>query len=237
MSKFLGKLEATLTDQETREGWWEQLRDEIRSHARSMCCTHIIGYSESCSLYGDVCVLSAEGTGAKVKHLPFPALSGPGGGWRGGYDSDASREDDKENERSQMSGSRDKVVRRRTRTGMQIRTRKSTPLDIRRPYKLEMWMKMMKRAMLMMRAGGNRPEQPSRVAYIKGQGKKPPRTCNLVHVPYKRNRAPFGFMRLVPCLQCKRKWVPELMLSTSGAHSRTGDQRWRGSYFAGSEDL
>ena len=51
--------------------------------------------------------------------------------------------------------------------------------------------------------GGNRPEQPSRVAYIKGQGKKPPRTCNLVHVPYRRNRAPFGFMRLVPCLQCR----------------------------------
>ena len=154
MSNFSVKLEATLTDQETREGWWEQLRDEIRSHARSMCCTHIIGYSESCSLYGDVCVLSAEGTRREGQAPAFPCTERT---WRrvaGGYDSDASREDDKENERSQMSGSkRDKVVRRRTRTGMQIRTRKSTPLDIRRPYKVEMWMKMMKRAMLMMRVG------------------------------------------------------------------------------------
>ena len=73
--KFLGKLEATLTDQETREGWWEDLRDEIKGHARTLCCTHIVGYRERCSLVGDVCVLSSEGTAAVVKSLQHPALS------------------------------------------------------------------------------------------------------------------------------------------------------------------
>lgn len=41
--KFLGKLASKLSDQETRDGWWSELRDEIRSHARTLCCCHVIG--------------------------------------------------------------------------------------------------------------------------------------------------------------------------------------------------
>jgi len=40
--KYLGKLKSNLSDQETRDGWWSELRDEIRSHARTLCCTHVI---------------------------------------------------------------------------------------------------------------------------------------------------------------------------------------------------
>ena len=43
--KFLGKLEATISDQETREGWWDELREEIKNHAKVLCCRYIIGYS------------------------------------------------------------------------------------------------------------------------------------------------------------------------------------------------
>ena len=70
--KFLGKLEATLSDQETREGWWEELRDEIKNHARTVCCTHVVGYTETCIIFGDVCLLSAVGTAAVVKYLGYP---------------------------------------------------------------------------------------------------------------------------------------------------------------------
>lgn len=45
--KYLGKLASKLSDQETRDGWWSELRDEIRSHARTLCCCHVIGYMES----------------------------------------------------------------------------------------------------------------------------------------------------------------------------------------------
>ena len=72
--KFLGKLEATISDQETREGWWEELRDEIKKHAKTMCCSHIVGYSESCTIYGDMCILSAVGTGATIKKLSHPNI-------------------------------------------------------------------------------------------------------------------------------------------------------------------
>jgi len=70
--KYLGKLEATLSDQETREGWWDELRDEIKKHARVLCCSHVVGYSESCVVIGDVCVLSAIGTAAVIKRLAHP---------------------------------------------------------------------------------------------------------------------------------------------------------------------
>ena len=70
--KFLGKLEASVSDQETREGWWSELRDEIKSHAKVLCCKHIIGYSETCTIFGDVCILTAMGTAAVLKRLAHP---------------------------------------------------------------------------------------------------------------------------------------------------------------------
>ena len=32
---------------ETRDAWWAELREEVRSHAKSLTCTHILGYSET----------------------------------------------------------------------------------------------------------------------------------------------------------------------------------------------
>jgi hypothetical protein len=71
--KYLGKLEATRSDQETREGWWEELREEIKSHAKVLCCSHVVGYSETCTLSGDVCVLTAIGTAAVVRRASHPS--------------------------------------------------------------------------------------------------------------------------------------------------------------------
>ena len=68
--KYLGKLATKLSDQETRDGWWSELRDEIRSHARTLCCWHVVGYSESSTIYDDVCILSVTGTAATVRGLP-----------------------------------------------------------------------------------------------------------------------------------------------------------------------
>ncbi|CAM9883241.1 unnamed protein product, partial [Ectocarpus sp. 8 AP-2014] len=65
--KYLGKLASKLSDQETRDGWWAELREEIRSHAMLLCCTHVIGYSETTSIHDDVVLLSATGTAALVR--------------------------------------------------------------------------------------------------------------------------------------------------------------------------
>ena len=46
----------------------------MKGHAKTLCCTHIIGYAESCTIYGEVCVLSAIGTAAVVKATVHPAV-------------------------------------------------------------------------------------------------------------------------------------------------------------------
>ncbi|TDH71838.1 hypothetical protein CCR75_007265 [Bremia lactucae] len=66
--KYLGKLATKLADQETRDSWWLELREEIRAHAQSLQCPFVIGYSESCTIYDDVCVISASGTAAVMKN-------------------------------------------------------------------------------------------------------------------------------------------------------------------------
>ena len=43
---------------------------------------------------------------------------------------------------------------------------------------------------------------------------RPARPCSYCHVPYHHKFAPFGNMKLVPCLLCGKKWVPEVILAT-----------------------
>ena len=70
--KFLGRLAAKIADQETRDEWWTELREEVRSHARALHCNYVVGYREMCVVYDDVCVLSATGTAAVLRE-PKPA--------------------------------------------------------------------------------------------------------------------------------------------------------------------
>uniref|UniRef100_A0A1B0GF18 C2 domain-containing protein n=1 Tax=Glossina morsitans morsitans TaxID=37546 RepID=A0A1B0GF18_GLOMM len=51
---------------EVRDSWWTEIRMEIRSHARSLGCNVVLGYSESTAISDDVCVLSATGTAAII---------------------------------------------------------------------------------------------------------------------------------------------------------------------------
>ena len=41
----------TIDEPETRDAWWHEIRSEIRSHYRSMCCNAVIGYSETTSIW------------------------------------------------------------------------------------------------------------------------------------------------------------------------------------------
>ena len=177
--KFLGKLEATLTDQETREGWWGDLRDEIKGHARTLCCSHVVGYREKCSLVGDVCVMSGEGTAAVVKSLSYPSLS------PADWELNTAREWD-----AATLGSPNE------------KGGKQDSEDAAKNVNFE--------------GGPSSPGAPSLLMPpLLKRLEKRQRPCTAVHVPYKRNLAPFSFMRLVPCAVCRRKWVPEAVLSTT----------------------
>lgn len=51
---------------ETRDSWFNELRMEVRGHAKSLGCNVILGYSESTTISDDVTVLSATGTAAVI---------------------------------------------------------------------------------------------------------------------------------------------------------------------------
>ncbi|SPR01653.1 C2 domain-containing protein [Plasmodiophora brassicae] len=51
------------TDREFRDKWWQEVRNEIRAHARALHCHVVLGYSETTTIVeSDVCILSAIGT-------------------------------------------------------------------------------------------------------------------------------------------------------------------------------
>lgn len=64
--KLLDKLNNP-DDSDTRDCWWNELRIELRSHAKAMGCNAIVGYSEYTSICDDLIVLSVYGTAAVIK--------------------------------------------------------------------------------------------------------------------------------------------------------------------------
>lgn len=198
--KFLGKLEASEADQETRVGWWEELRDEIKNHARTLCCSHIVGYSESCVIFGDVCILTAVGTAATVKYSNYPVLNSTVLAQSflctNVSNHGKARNPRRSKERQLSAGSSHASSQKNSPRRMSISSSQSDPKEKRRKpkfknYPLAVWTKWRKKVF--------------------------PRACACMHVPYNHSSAPFNFMRLVPCSGCGRKWVPECMLSTTEA--------------------
>jgi hypothetical protein len=51
---------------ETRDSWWAEIRNEIKAHARSLNCPHVVGYTETTTIQpnDELCVFSATGTAA-----------------------------------------------------------------------------------------------------------------------------------------------------------------------------
>lgn len=53
---------------QSRDRWLGELRQDVRSHARSLGCNVVLGYSEAISIQDDIYVLYAEGTACRMRH-------------------------------------------------------------------------------------------------------------------------------------------------------------------------
>jgi uncharacterized protein YbjQ (UPF0145 family) len=51
---------------EVRESWWNEARDEVKSHARTLNCNYVVGYHEQASIYDEVVFLYCSGTAVNV---------------------------------------------------------------------------------------------------------------------------------------------------------------------------
>lgn len=256
--KFLGKLASKLSDQETRDGWWSELRDEIRSHARSLCCTQVIGYTESSTIHDDVCVLSITGTAATVRGLPdlaqaqrmwaewevrqheiisrverrrrhhrirssYPGDSSPGSVISTNLQTPFSEAVSDGDERAigspidvdspkgqmHMKGSMKQVPFGGKATKQAKLERNAQRLE-RRLRRMGVGKKKNKRAVSRYGSDIDKSSFVSNVLLRARLG----RPCSYCHVPYHHRLAPFQNMKLVPCLLCGKKWVPEIILAT-----------------------
>lgn len=52
-----------------RDNWWAELREEIMKNAKSLNCTHILGYREIATIYEDVIIMNVFGTAVKISEL------------------------------------------------------------------------------------------------------------------------------------------------------------------------
>jgi hypothetical protein len=67
---FDGRSLSVPNRQKARDLWWAEVRKEIRSHARALNCNFVLGYSETTSVYEDICILCATGTAARGFWVP-----------------------------------------------------------------------------------------------------------------------------------------------------------------------
>lgn len=198
--KFLGNLASKLSDQEQRDSWWTELRDEIRSHAKILCCTHVIGYLEASTIHEDVAILSITGTACTVRGLPDLSLQHRllNRHWSQIDQSEASEHRNGDNTR-EYRGKQDKTSRRSDRklfrpSGASGRAKQNSnsstqyadnvdgpggehfpPLSVAAPQPFQR-------------------DQHRRPRMIRARDAKP---CSYCHVPYHHRLAPFTNMKLV----------------------------------------
>jgi uncharacterized protein YbjQ (UPF0145 family) len=51
---------------EVRESWWNEAREEVKAHARTLSCNHVVGYHEQASIHDEVVFLYCSGTAVNV---------------------------------------------------------------------------------------------------------------------------------------------------------------------------
>jgi hypothetical protein len=275
--KYLSHTDGIGNDVNTRLEWWKELRDEIKAHAKVLCCHFVIGYSEFCTIHNDVCILSAIGTAAELKgivqstttlyasnvnlssptfqpQIPLPPSTitiDPTGA-----NSPSRRTSNQSRETNSADSSNSNVERKSDDTVGGGDGRGSGKVLPPLPPSLPLLPPVEHTSSNEFPSalegyhhhhhhhhnsdasnnhypllGSNDYNPTSSSSHIKQSHhqsqsydpitphislrKSKRKACSATHIPYNHNTAPFAFMRLVPCLVCKRKWVPETILTTT----------------------
>ncbi|KAJ3119231.1 hypothetical protein HK100_000413, partial [Physocladia obscura] len=191
-------LDNSSDSKETRESWWAELRDEIKSHARSLKCPLILGYTENITLCNELAVLYCYGTAAVVDFSAFsniglpsnslaaanlPPLMREKAGVRGASFSESIGDDGDgyfttNGNDSSYTPLTPGIAQRKTSTMLYS----STIFD--------------------------------KIAKLKRKKRKNP-GCQACHIAYSRAESTFqSNMTFTRCGVCRKKFVPEIILST-----------------------
>lgn len=83
-------------EENVREAWLNELREDIRSHARLLNCNAVLGYREEIRVQGDMYLLSAEATACRVDYAPAMPTSDDD------EDEEYAAKDDEDNEEGEI---------------------------------------------------------------------------------------------------------------------------------------
>jgi hypothetical protein len=144
-------------EKDTRETWWTELRDEIKSHAQRLQCTHVIGYTEQMSYFEGTSLLLCSGTAVEL-NLAAIQNNLP-------------------------------TTPRGTLADFELSRNSSKVLE--------------------KEASSQEPYVDTSFSGLKESSY----SCRAAHISYSRHNAPFP-MSFKKCAVCKKKYVPEIMLTS-----------------------
>ncbi|KAJ3415693.1 hypothetical protein HDV05_004371 [Chytridiales sp. JEL 0842] len=177
---------------ETREQWWGELRDEIKSHAKVLGCPIIIGYSENITMHDDLAVLFCSGTAVILDLSLFSTLS------NSSLSMERTRAPSSAN--SVNNGKSGGVERQTSEEHVAAGSTAATPIptQMQRPS-----------------VNGNSFKDSYLNEKLARRRRRRRKTlgCQACHITYRRNDSTFP-MAFVKCGMCRKKYVPEVILAT-----------------------
>eukprot|EP01135_Chromosphaera_perkinsii_P005613 Nk52_evm27s355 gene=Nk52_evmTU27s355 len=173
---------------ETRDAWWLEVREEVKSHARTLGCSAIVGYKESSTICDELCILSGTGTAVILHPELFGGANAMGGGssnTRGGAGRSSKRmsrysmamDDDSD---GSNESSEDEV--------------EEVPAE-----------------MIITHPVSRKISVGSKTTKYSEEARNS--ICSLFHIPYYRKSVPFP-MGLVKCSMCRKHYVPEILFAS-----------------------
>ncbi|KAK7195175.1 C2 domain containing protein [Novymonas esmeraldas] len=75
--KIVSRVKSRQVISQERDGWWMELREELRANARAMHCNTVLGYEEETQYHEDVVLLSLYGTAVMLDASVAPLRAGP----------------------------------------------------------------------------------------------------------------------------------------------------------------
>lgn len=167
-------------DMETRDSWFNELRMEIRGHAKSLGCNVVLGYNETVCVNDDITILSATGTAAII-NLHY---------------SDSNNHEDGDVKTSKTINSKDLLLTTSVEEPMQTVEENHQKIVISSDIDEKL-------------NGENINDVLNNVsANTSGNngainGNHAPQSCNICHIPYARSSIQIGGANIGKCCVCK----------------------------------
>ncbi|KAJ3249125.1 hypothetical protein HDU78_007087 [Chytriomyces hyalinus] len=199
-------LDNSSDSKEIRDIWWQELRDEVKSHARALKCPLIVGYRESVAICEELVVLYCYGTAASLDLTAFSGMAvNPGEMSVSGRPGEKSRA---ASSRGSLDNIRVSTVGAAT---VWPPGNSSADDDFNRPLPSP---SAAPRGPIMTAVKETVTGFFEKVSKKRRKKRKNP-GCQACHITYSRAESTFQQnMAFSRCGVCKKKYVPEIILST-----------------------